>query len=51
MVKGIDKFREFCKAVKEDLPNADFLKSAGISNISVRQLEEQLERSFLSSTE
>lgn len=43
--------REFCKAVKEDLPNADFLKSAGISNISVRQLEEQLERSFLSSTE
>lgn len=42
--------REFCEAVKHDLPNSDFLKSAGIFNISGQQLKEQLERCFLSAT-
>ena len=42
--------QRFCEAVKFDLPNSDFLRSAGIINISGQQLKEQLERSFLSST-
>lgn len=38
---------EFCNMVKEDLPNADFFKAAGLSNITGVQLLQQLKNSFM----
>jgi hypothetical protein len=38
---------DFCKTVKEELPNSDFLKYAGVRNVTSKQLIEQLESSFL----
>jgi len=37
----------FCKTVKEELPNSDFLKSADVRNVTTKQLIEQIEISFL----
>ena len=42
--------RTFCLAVKSDLPNPDFLKSARIVNIPLHRLQQQLERSLLGTT-
>lgn len=39
--------RDFCEAVKSELPNNDFFKSAGLRNITAEQLLKQLENSFL----
>ena len=37
----------FCLAVKEEVPNSDFFKSAGLKSISGEQLLEQLEANFI----
>lgn len=37
---------DFIEVVKEELPNTDFFKSAGLRNIIGKQLVEQLKRSF-----
>lgn len=37
----------FYEAVKKELPNSDFFKSAGLQGISGEQLLEQLKKSFL----
>ena len=38
---------EFCNKVKENLPNTDFFKSAGLENITGEQLLQQLKNSFI----
>lgn len=42
-----DDISHFCYVVKEDLPNQDFFKSAGLGNITGEQMLEQLGNSFL----
>lgn len=37
----------FCDAVMQDLPNADFIKSAGIGNVTSSQIVEQLKKTIL----
>lgn len=37
----------FCEAIKSDFPNADFLKAAGVRNVTGEQLLNQLRTSFL----
>lgn len=42
-----DDISLFCDTVKEELPNQDFFKSAGLRNITGEQMLEQLTNSFL----
>ena len=42
-----DDISLFCDTVKEELPNQDFFKSAGLRNITGEQILEQLTNSFL----
>lgn len=42
-----DDIRSFCEKVKQDLPNNDFLKSAGLKNITAEQISNLLVHSFL----
>ena len=42
-----DDVSHFCEEVKDDLPNQDFFKSAGLQNITGEQMLEQLKNSFL----
>lgn len=37
----------FCTAIMQDLPNADFIKSAGLGNVTSQQIVEQLKKSML----
>ncbi len=39
--------QEFCEAVMQELPNADFIKSAGLGNVTGKQIVEQLRKSML----
>lgn len=39
--------RDFCDAIIQDLPNADFIKSAGLGNVTSLQIIEQLKKSML----
>ncbi len=39
--------RCFCEAVKSDPPNKDFFEAAGLQNVTVESVLEQLEKSFL----
>ena len=36
-----------CEAIMQDLPNADFIKSAGLGNVTSLQIIEQLKKSML----
>lgn len=38
---------DFCDKVMEELPNTDFLKSAGLGNVSSEQIVKQLKKSML----
>ena len=38
---------DFCDAIMQDLPNADFIKSAGLGNVTSLQIIEQLKKSML----
>lgn len=38
---------DFCDAIMHDLPNADFIKSAGLGNVTSLQIIEQLKESML----
>ena len=42
-----DDVSHFCDEVKDELPNQDFFKSAGLRNITGEQMLEQLKTSFL----
>ena len=42
-----DDVSHFCDEVKEELPNQDFFKSAGLRNITAELMLEQLKNSFL----
>ncbi len=42
-----DDISHFCDTVKEELPNQDFFKSAGLRNITGEQILEQMTNSFL----
>lgn len=37
----------FCDAIMLDLPNTDFIKSAGLGNVTSQQIVEQLKKSML----
>ena len=37
----------FCAAIMQDLPNADFIKSTGLGNVTSQQIIEQLKKSML----
>ena len=37
----------FCEAIMQDLPNADFIKSAGLGNMTSQQIIDQLKKSML----
>lgn len=41
-----DDISHFCDTVKDELPNQDFFKSAGLRNITGKQMLEQLTNSF-----
>lgn len=38
---------DFCDAIMQDLPNADFIKSAGLGNVTSLQIIEQLKKSMV----
>lgn len=38
---------DFCDAIMQDLPNADFIKSAGLGHVTSLQIIEQLKKSML----
>lgn len=38
---------DFCDAIMHDLPNADFIKSAGLGYVTSLQIIEQLKKSML----
>ncbi len=38
---------EFCNIVMQELPNGDFIKSAGIGNVTSQQIIEQIKKSML----
>ena len=37
----------FCTAIMQELPNSDFIKSAGLGNVTSQQIVEQLKKSML----
>ena len=37
----------FCSAIMKEMPNADFIKSAGLGNVTSQQIIEQLKKSML----
>lgn len=39
--------QDFCGIVVQDLPNADFIKAAGLGNVTCQQIVEQLRKSML----